>query len=383
MRKIIFSFVLLGLCTTTSLSAQNETKESLRYEIENLREQIAIIIRNNNSSLMEMDDRLTAAKGRIRNLETENSYLRQKTRTRGEILSSLDENPAMQSALSKIARLERDNKFLRESLDLEKKESRRDAQNMVNRLNLLETQKHHLLNLNDSLNRIVAMSIDAKTWQNRFQEAEDKVIKLEVENTALWQQARQSKAAHNREMEKQEAFVGRLEQQLGAVETRNVELEAQMKANLAFVRKTVNEKEALVLQNTRYQRTIDSLETANAKVQNNLRYEPMTEKLHQKMDSLAYENTSLKRQVAILNSGEAVKQSRIRDLEVREADVREALFRMEIREQLMRDREKEALMKQQELEMKELKYQGLDEKEVRLKMIEARLREAVREDSRN
>lgn len=332
---------------------------------------------------MEMDEELTAAKGRIRNLETENSYLRQKSRTRGEILSSLNEDPATQNALSKIARLERDNKFLRESLLFEKKESRRDAQNMVNRLNLLETQKHHLLNLNDSLNRIVAMSVDARTWQNRFREAEDKAVKLEVENTALWQQARQSKAAHSREMEKQEAFVARLEQQLGAVETRNVELEAQMKANLAFVRKTVNEKEALVLQNTRSQRTIDSLETANAKVQNDLRYEPMTEKLHQRMDSLVYENTSLKRQVAILNSGEVVKQSRIRDLETREADVREALFRMEIREQLMRDREKEALMKQQELEMKELKYQGLDEKEVRLKMIEARLREAVKEDSRN
>lgn len=383
MKKFVIGIVLLGLCTTPRLFAQNETKESLRYEIENLREQIAIIIANNNSSLMEMDDELAAAKGRIRTLETENAYLRQKSRMRGGTFSALDEDPAMQRAMSKIARLERDNQFLRESLMMEKKEARKDAQNLVNRLNLLEAQKHHMLNINDSLQRIVAMSTDALTWQARFQEAEDKALKLEVENQALWEQARTRKAAFNRERDKQEAFVNRLEQKLGSLETRNEELEAQMKANLEFIRKTVMEKEKLMLQHTRAQRTIDSLRKEVGKVLSDLKYEPMTEKLHQRMDSLSYENSSLKRQVAILNTGEAVKQSRIRDLEDREAAVREALFRLEIREQLMRDREKEMQLKQQELEMKELKYQGLEEKEVRLKMIEARLRDAVREDSRN
>lgn len=332
---------------------------------------------------MEMDDELAASKGRIRNLETENSYLRKRAKTRGETLSSLDEDPSMQRARSKIARLERDNQFLRESLVLEKKEARRDAQSLVNRLNLLETQKHHMLNINDSLQRIVAMSTDAITWQNRFQEAKDKALKLEVENSALWQEAKENKSASIRELENQAAFVGRLEQKLGTVEARNEELEAQMKANLAFVRKTVVERENLILQNTRYQRIIDKLKTENTKVLNNLRYEPMTEKLHQKMDSLAYENNSLRRQVTILNTGESVKQSRIRDLEDREREVREALFRLEIRDQLMRDREKEMQLTQQELDMKDLKYKGLKEKEVRLKMIEARLREAVRTDRKN
>lgn len=383
MKKFKFGIVLIGLCTTLGLHAQNETQQSLRYEIENLREQIAIIITNNNASLMEMDDELADAKARIRSLETENAYLRQKAKSRGETFTSLDEDPAIQRARSQISRLERDNKFLREALLLEKQEARRDGQNMVNRLNLLEVQKQHILNQNDSLRRIVAMSADIRTWQNKYQAAEDKSLKLEVENQALWQQARSSKAAQMRELERQQAFVSRLEQKLGSVETRNEELESQMKANLAYIRKTVAEKEALIMEGTRYQRTIDSLEVANGKIRSSLKYAPVTEDLHRRMDSLQYENASLKRQVSILNTGEAVKQSRIRDLEEREAAVREAMLRIEIREQLMRDREKELKFQQQELGMKELKYQGLEEKEVRLKMIEARLREAVREDRKN
>ncbi len=373
---------LAGLFAMTSLSAQHETRESLMYEVQNLREQIAIIIQNNNASLMEMDEELAANKSQLKKLESENAYLRQKVNLRGDSFSAMGEDPAIQQTRSKIARLERDNQFLREALALEREDARKDARNMVNRLNLLETQKHHILNQNDSLRRSILLLKDAESWKGKYQQAENRALKLEVENKSLWQQSKISTTTQRKELDKQEAYIAQLEQKLAAAEIRNEELESQMVANLAFVKKTVNEKEALIRRNTQHQRSMDSLSLANSKAVHDLRFEPFTERQHQQMDSLKYENNSLKRQLSVLNSAESIKQSRIQDLEDREADVREALLRMEIRDQLMRDRAKELDLRQQELELQEIKYQGLAEKEVRLKMIEQKLRAAVKEDGK-
>ena len=333
------------------------------------------LFKNNNASLTELDGQLESARRQIKKLEAENTYLKNKVRTRGTSETESYQNQEFKNAKSKIIRLQRDNHFLRERLELEKNESTRDARYIVSKLNMLEDQKQQYLRQNDSLKRVIALG--PELWERRVKETEKKALTLEVENKALWQQAQVISRTQRREREEQEVFVLKLEKELARLEARNEELENQMTANLGFMRKTIAEKERLMLQNTRYQRKIDSLYNSNSQVQKNLRFEPFTEKLHQRMDSLEYENTSLKRQVTILNTTENVKQSRIRDLEAREAALQEAKFRMEIRDQLTSDREKDLRLREQELELKEVKFEGLVEKEKRLKMIEQRLRNAV------
>jgi hypothetical protein len=378
MKRFFTTLCLIVLFLPSLLwgQAQFDPTESLRYEVDNLREQIAIIIQNNHESLIQADEALEQAKKDINQLKSENAYLRQKLRYHTPVATNQQASRELSAAKSRGLRLERDNQYLRNALNQLRAESRRDIRNFVDKLNASEEAKERLVSRVDSFRRVLAMG--PETWQRRFREAEERALKLEVENAALWKEAEMSSTNFRKKLESLERYNQALKIKADRLEGRNQELEKQIQVRLKEVQEVNAEQESMLMRTTRYKRTLDSLLEANLALKQSIRYEPLNEKLYRKMDSLKYENTALKRTVDILSTAETVDQKRLHNLEAREAEVRDYMLRTEIRSQLLRDKENDLKMREEELEAKEKKYLGLEEKEKRLKMIEQKLRQMAK-----
>lgn len=376
MKKVILTITLLLAIGTISAQSRKESIESLKYEVDNLRQQITQIILQNNQSLVEADDALLEAQKRIQALEKANFQLKEQAKSRGNTNQMVGE---LQANRARIAQLTKQNNGLQAKYLAHQAETRKTTQHFMDRIRRLEAEKTKAANELIELKRQTELS--AGPMQYKFKEMESKMVKLEVENGELWKRVETDLHTAYKKNQDQAAELATLKKQHRDITLKYRDIQQQFNTQMMVVRHENEEYRLLKRHQAKMQRKVDSLNRVNHGLNEALSLAPFTRSQYRRMDSLEYENADMKRQLSILNQSEGVNQLRIRDLEEREAEVRDAHFKIEIQKQLMRDRENDLKMRIADIEAQELKYQGLEEKEKRLKMIEQKLRQAVLEDA--